>query len=390
MIEVSRLLRAELLLAAENFPALVLTGPRRSGKTFLLRRTFPDAHWSLLEDPDVLAQARADPRGFLDALRRPAILDEIQEAPELLRYVRARIDHAPEEMGQWLITGSQEFSLMRGVTESMAGRAATLRLMPLSCAELPRVSPFLGGFPEVHRSPRAAARWFSSYIESYIERDVRSVVNVADVGLFRRFLAVLATRTGTVLNRTEIAAPLGVSVKTVSAWLDALETTGMLIVLQPWFHNAGKRLLKSPRLYFGDAGLACHLLAIDSPEALERSPFLGAVFEGFVASELLKHRLNAGKRPALYWFRDQQGLEVDFVLDAGAGYAILVEAKATHTPMPGDARPIQRLRTALGGAAQDYIAHRVSPSAPMEAALLPGVSALSVEGLLARLRERGW
>ena len=390
MTRIPRLLRAELLQAAASFPCVVLTGPRRSGKTFLLREAFPEAQWSLLEDPDVLSKARADPRGFLDSLRLPAILDEIQEAPELLRYVRTRIDHAPEEMGRWLITGSQEFSLMRGVTESMAGRAAILRLMPFGCEEFQGVSPFLGGFPEVHRSPAAFGRWFSSYVESYVERDVRAVVNVSDIGLFRRFLAVLATRTGTVLNRTEIAAPLGISVKTVSTWLDALETTGMLLVLQPWYQNAGKRLLKSPRLYFADSGLACSLLGIESPAALERSPFLGAVFEGFVAAELAKHRVHHGRRPAVYWFRDQQGLEVDFVLDAGGGEPILVEAKATHTPMPGDARGIQRLRQALGGAPDDYVVHRVSPTADAASALVPGVAALSVDALLRRLGDRGW
>lgn len=390
MREVSRLLASELQVARRHFPALVLTGPRRAGKTFLLRAAFPDAEWCLLEDPDVLARVRADPRGFLAGLTLPVILDEIQAAPELFPYVRTRIDHAPEARGQWLFTGSQEYSLMRGVTESMAGRAAILRLLPFGCEESREVTLFRGGFPEVVQAPDAARRWFSSYVESYIQRDVRQVVNVSDVALFRRFLSVLATRTGTVLNRTELAAPLGVSVRTLSTWLDALETTGTIVVVPPWFENAGKRLLKSPKVYFTDSGLACHLLGLESEGALEASPFLGAVFEGFIASELLKHRLHRGRTGGLHWFRDQQGLEVDFVLDAGGGRCILVEAKATRTPMPGDARSIQRLRTALGDTAEDYLVHRVLAGSPATNALTPAVSAVSVDELHTRLHARGW
>ena len=383
-----RLLTAQLHHAAASFGAVVLTGPRRAGKTSLLRAAFPGAAWVLLEDPAVLAAVRADPRGFLDRMRLPVILDEVQNAPELLNHVRSRIDHDPAAKGRWLLTGSQEFGLMRGVTESMAGRAAILQLLPFSVAESPGVTLFRGGFPEVVNDPGASHLWFRSYVQSYIERDVRVVANITNISLFRRFLSVLASRTGALLNKTDIAAPLGVSVPTVTAWLDILETTGVILVVPPWFSNLGKRLLKSPRVYFADSGLACHLLGLESAEALERSPMLGPVFEGFVAAELAKHRINAARGRALHWFRDQQGLEVDFLLEGPGATPVLIEAKATHTPTPDDARGILRLRQALPERGEDYVVHRVSPSAPAPISVAPGVLALGIDELLSRLAAR--
>ena len=291
---VPRALRPVLAEAVRSFPAVVLTGPRRSGKTTLLRHVFPRAPYVLLEDPDVQARARSDPRALLDELRLPVLFDEIQNAPELFAYIRTLIDQQPRKMGRWLFTGSQENPLMQGVTESMAGRAAILQLLPFSLKETAKADPLLGGFPEVVLRPRGRELWFASYLQTYIERDVRLITIVRDLPAFRRFLSLVASRHGQMLNKSDLAAPLGVSVPTIAEWLRILEMTGQIILVPPYFENFGKRLVKSPKVYWGDTGLACHLLGIQTQAELDRSPFLGSIFEGFVAAEILKARSTAG------------------------------------------------------------------------------------------------
>lgn len=378
---IQRELAPLLLKAARGFPALVLTGPRRSGKTFLLRHTFPSASYELLEDPDVIARARADPRGFLSELRLPAILDEIQHVPELLPYIRTLVDREPRKMGRFVLTGSQDFSLMKGVSESMAGRAAVFQLLPFSVRERPRWDLVKGGFPEVVLHPSRATDWFRSYLQTYLERDVRSLLSVRDLATFRRFLALLATRNGQVLNKTDLAAPLGISVPTVTSWLDVLETTGHVMLVPPYFENLGKRLIKSPKVYWVDSGLLCSLLGIDSHAALGRSTFAGAIFESFVASELAKQAINTGRRRELYHFRDQQGLEVDFVLPRADGGLRLVEAKWSRTVTPEMARPMRRLAASLAPrTVEGLIVTRAAVGGPSTVA--PGVRAVTVEELL--------
>jgi predicted AAA+ superfamily ATPase len=301
----------------------------------------------LLEDPDIVARLRADPQGFLDSVETPVILDEIQNVPELFAYVRTRIDRKPNRKGQWLLTGSQEAPLMQNVGESMAGRAAILQLLPLSAVESAKVRPFRGGYPEVLARPQDARLWFSSYLQTYLERDVRQVLDVRDLATFRRFVSVLASRHGQILNKTDIAAPLGVSVPTVTQWLSVLETTLQIVLLPPFYENLGKRLIKSPKLYFVDSGLACHLLGIETEAELRRSPFLGPIFEGFVASELLKSQVHRGRRRELFYFRDQQGLEVDFIAPGKEGTLHLIEAKAGKTVMPRMADSMRSLASAF-------------------------------------------
>ena len=252
----ARSLSAQILGASRQFPAIVLTGPRRSGKTSLLREIFPQATYVLLEDPDIQSRARSDPRGLLDEIRLPVLFDEIQNVPQLFDYVRTRIDQHPRRTGQFLFTGSQEAPLMQGVSESMAGRAAVLQLLPLSLAESARVGILTGGFPEVLARPAARGLWYSSYLQTYLERDVRAITSVRDLATFRRFLAILVSRHGQTLNRTDMAAPLGVSVPTIDSWLHILEITGQIILAPPYFANFGKRLIKSPKVYIGDSGLA--------------------------------------------------------------------------------------------------------------------------------------
>ena len=384
---VPRRIESVLRRAARDFPAVILTGPRRSGKTTVLRKVFPRAGYALLEDPDVLSRVKADPRGFLEGLKLPVILDEIQNAPELLGFIRSLVDASPRNAGKWLLTGSQEAPLMRGVTESLAGRAAVLQLWPLSVEESPQVSLLRGGFPEVLARPRSARTWFSSYVQTYLERDVRAVAAIRDLGSFRRFLGLVATRHGQTVNRTDLAAPLGVSVPTISSWLDILELTGQVLLLPPYFQNFGKRLVKSPKLYLADAGLACFLLGIETEKQLDASPFLGPVFEGYVASEIVKSQLNAGKRRELYHFRDQKGLEVDFVVPTGEGSVALVEAKATRTVRPELARSLETLRAAAGPEhSASYVVHRGAKAGLESRALRPGVKALPLPELLEALR----
>jgi len=385
---VSRKLTEAAKEAARHFPALVLTGPRRSGKTTLLRKLFPASQYVLLEDPDVQVRVRSDPRAFLEGLRPPVLFDEIQNTPELLDYVRTLIDSHPRRMGQWLFTGSQEAPLMRGVSESMAGRAAVLQLLPFSLGETAKVTLLHGGFPEVLARPKGRDLWFASYLQTYLERDVRSITNVRDLATFRRFLALLASRHGQILNKTDLAAPLGVSVPTIGEWLSILEVTGQIILVPPYFENFGKRLIKSPKMYVGDSGLACYLQGVTSSPELERSPFLGALFEGFIASEILKSQTERGRRKELYYFRDQQGLEVDFLIPRPNAKLWLVEAKAGKTVRPEMAAPMSSLqRAARNRADRLIVVHRKSQSQISTPAIAKGVEALDVEEFVDELNR---
>jgi predicted AAA+ superfamily ATPase len=378
---VRRELEIQILRAARAFPAVVLTGPRRAGKTSLLRHLFKKAAYFLLEDPDVVSRLRQDPQGFLDSVKGPAILDEVQNVPEVFAHVRTRIDRQPRRVGQWFLTGSQESPLMQRVSESMAGRAAILQLLPFSSRETSKVTVLHGGYPEALARPRAARLWFSSYVQTYLERDVRSVTAVKDLATFRRFLALVASRHGQILNKTDLAGPLGVSVPTIGQWLSVLETTMQILVVPPYFENFGKRLIKSPKIYVADSGLACHLLNIDSAADLARSPFLGALFEGFVASEIVKAQAGTGRRREIYYFRDAQGLEVDFLIPGKRQSLSLIECKAGRTVTPSAAVPMQRLVEAMSGRASNrtvnrIVVHEAPEAGAITPALAPGAQAL--------------
>lgn len=306
-----------------------------------MRAAFPDKPYLSLEDPDIARLAREDPRGLLDNYKNGLILDEAQYVPEIFAYLKTAVDLNPAP-GRFIVTGSQQFSLFAGVTESLAGRAAFLRLLPFTVSELQtagrlKLDPFesiLNGFyPPLFDRDVSAYDWYTNYIASYIERDVRSILNVKDLGQFQTFVKMCASRVGQLLNTNAIALDCGLSHNTVKAWLSVLETSGIIYLLQPYHRNFGKRLVKSPKLYFVDSGLAIRLLGIRDAQQLFFHPNRGNLFESFVVSELLKSRLNLGIDPGIFFWRDNMGTEVDIVFEQGQQvHALEIKSGKSFTP----------------------------------------------------------
>ncbi len=321
---IPRTLAETLLRLARNFPVVAVTGPRQSGKTTLARAVFADKPYVSLEDPIERAFAMEDPRGFLARFEKGAVFDEAQRWPDLFSYLQGMVDteRAP---GRFVLTGSQQFGLLAGVTQSLAGRVGLTRLLPLTFDEMPASSQqltidsmlLLGGYPLLHSQPIMASDWFASYVATYIERDVRQVLNVQDMGAFQRFLRLCAGRSGQLLNLSTLAGEAGISHSTARAWLSVLESSDLVFLLPPYHRNFGKRLVKTPKLYFLDSGLACWLLGVRSPEVLALHPSRGALFETWVVAEFVKGRFNLGVPADLYFWRDNNGLEADLVFEMG-------------------------------------------------------------------------
>lgn len=342
---------------ALGFPVLVITGPRQSGKTTLARQGFPQLPYVNLEDPDTRALASSDPRRFFGRLAGGAVLDEVQRAPQLLSYLLGVADASPQ-MGRWVLTGSQQFGLMDGVTQSLAGRAGLLTLLPLSNAELQGRPGTLeqrlwqGSYPTLHAEGRQLRpeHWYASYMATYVERDVRLLLNVANLQLFQRFVAMCAARSGQLLNLNAMASDCGISQPTARQWLTVLQASHLLTLLPPHHRNFGKRLVKTPKLYFLDTGLLCWLLRIGSAEELLIHPTRGAVFETWVVAEALKHRYNLGLPADLYFWRDNHGLEVDLLFES-AGRLHSVECKSGTTYVADWMDAARRWRAAAGAQA---------------------------------------
>ena len=320
-----RKLTATLQRLAKTFPVIAITGPRQSGKTTLAKAVFADKPYITLEDPAERAFAFEDAKGFLHRFRDGAIFDEAQRWPDLFSYLQGMVDEEPIP-GKFILTGSQQFGLLAGVSQSLAGRVGMTALLPLSISELPAASQsslsldtliIKGSYPALHVRDISPADWFASYIATYIERDIRQVLRVHDLSVFQRFVRLCAGRNGQLLNLNALAGETGVSQKTARSWLSVLESSYIVHLLPPYYRNFGKRLVKTPKLYFLDQGLACWLLGIRSHEHLALHPMRGAIFESFIISEFLKSRYNRGLPPDLYFWRDNNGLEADIVFERG-------------------------------------------------------------------------
>lgn len=326
---IERTMGSTLRRHLEWFPVVHLSGPRQSGKTTLAQMVFPDAPYANLESPSTLALCREDPNGFLDGMLnkgRPAVVDEAQRYPELFSWIQVLSDRR-QENGLFVLTGSQNFLLNDRVSQSLAGRTSVLTLLPLSIPELP--SPLessleerllTGGYPRLYDERRPSpppAELYESYVATYLERDVRQLSAVQDLATFHRFLQLCAARVGGLLNKANLSVEAGISQATVERWLSVLEASHVIFRLQPYFQNLSKRLVKTPKLYFCDAGLVCHLVGIRRPQELELHPLRGALFENLVFSEFLKRSFNSGTRPSILFFRDKTGHEVDFLIADG-------------------------------------------------------------------------
>jgi predicted AAA+ superfamily ATPase len=379
---IKRSLEAVLKRATVEFPAVVLTGPRQSGKTTLLKHLFGDRRYVSVEPPDVRAAAMEDPRGFLEMYSPPVIFDEVQHAPVLLPYIKERIDGHRDRTGQYVLTGSQNLVLAEAITESLAGRAAMLRLLPLSCREangnplaplpwetderVPRRRAdkvswediVRGWYPEPVANPgRDVNLWHSSYVQTYLERDVRSIRQVGDLSQFQIFLRALAARAAQLLNLTELARDLGVAVNTIKAWLSVLEATYQVIVLRPYFANVGKRLVKTPKVYFTDVGTLCYLTGLKDPAHAASGPMGGPIMENVVLSEIVKTLTHRGIDPQVYFWRTSAGSEVDIVVEA-AGKLVPIEVRLSATPRPAMASSIKAFQRDFSGkATSGYVVH---------------------------------
>lgn len=381
---IPRTLESVITRAAQEFPVVVLTGPRQSGKTTLLRHCFAaDYQYVSLEPPDVRAAATEDPRGFLALYPPPVIFDEIQYTPDLLPYLKEHVDADRQRAGQYLLTGSQNLLLSQNITESLAGRAAMLRLLPLTYREQtgtpdaafpweegdarersaiaygPLWDSFpRGGYLELVAEPqRDLSLWHGSYVQTYLERDVRSLRQVGDLSQFQIFLRALAARSAQLLNLSDLSKELGIAANTVKAWLSVLEATYQVYVLRPYFANIGKRLVKSPKVYFADVGTLCYLVGLQEPTHAMGGPMAGPILETAVINEVFRALSHRGQEPQLYFWRTSSGVEIDLIVDTGAAL-VPIEVKHGATPNRKMARGIETFRGDLGNrTAKGYVVH---------------------------------
>lgn len=343
---------------AAGFPIVGITGPRQSGKTTLARAVFDDRPYASLEDPDTRAFATDDPRGFLKGFPDGAVLDEVQRCPSLFSYLQTRVDQTGR-CGEFVLTGSQQFGMVSAITQSLAGRAGLLALLPFALSELRQADRvptsvdealWRGAYPPVHDRPVEPSIWYSNYVQTYLERDVRQLIQVRDLTQFQRFLRLCAGRTGQLLNQSALADETGVSHNTIREWLSVLEASYIIHRLPPQHRNFNKRLVKTPKLYFIDTGLAAWLLGIETASQLTSHPLRGELFETWVVGEYLKHRFNGGHPSNLTFWRDRQGHEVDLLVETGDRLQP-IEIKAGATVHRDSFKGLRRWLELAGGSA---------------------------------------
>lgn len=343
---------------AAGFPIVGITGPRQSGKTTLARAVFGDRPYASLEDPDTRAFATDDPRGFLKGFPDGAVLDEVQRCPSLFSYLQTRVDQTGR-CGEFVLTGSQQFGMVSAITQSLAGRAGLVALLPFALSELRQADRvptsvdealWRGAYPPVHDRPVEPSIWYSNYVQTYLERDVRQLIQVRDLTQFQRFLRLCAGRTGQLLNQSALADETGVSHNTIREWLSVLEASYIIHRLPPQHRNFNKRLVKTPKLYFIDTGLAAWLLGIETASQLASHPLRGELFETWVVGEYLKHRFNGGHPSNLTFWRDRQGHEVDLLVETGDRLQP-IEIKAGATVHRDSFKGLRRWLELAGGSA---------------------------------------
>lgn len=352
---IRRNVEVRLKRSAKTRPVVVLTGARQTGKTSTFLHLFPDYEFVSLDLPTEAEQAEKEPERFLERHPAPVIIDEVQYAPGLFRHLKAVVDRQRSRTGQFLLTGSQKFTLMKNVSESLAGRADIVELETLSLAEIRAAMPAFdltasivrGGFPELYANPDIdAIAFYNSYLATYLERDVRALANVGSLRDFERFLRACALRSANLLNKADLARDVGIAPSTANQWLSILEASGQVVLLEPWFSNRTKSIVKSPKLYIADTGLLCTLLNIRTKEVLLQSPSAGAVWETFVFTQLRDRERRTGHTGSLFFWRDRTR-EVDFLVDAG-GRMELFEAKWTEIPDTGDTVNLDFVRKLVG------------------------------------------
>ncbi len=353
---IARDLYEELVTCAREYPAVTILGPRQSGKTTLAQMAFPMKPYCSLEDPDMRLLAKNDPRGLLGNYPDGVVFDEIQRVPELLSYLQGMIDEN-QKPGRFILTGSHQPMVQQAITQSLAGRTAVLELLPFSLNEIsrykrPKASTYqliLDGFyPRLHENRLRPGRFYGSYLATYIERDVRAMVNLKDLTPFNEFLRLVAGRTGQLVNYTSLANDVGVSSTTIKNWISVLKASYLLFELPPWFRNIRKRVVKSAKLYFTDVGLAAWLLGLETAEQVQRDPLRGALYENLMVLEAAKRILNRGQKPQLYFYRDTHGSEVDLLAVQGRAFTA-VEIKSAKTFQEDFIKGIERFRESLGG-----------------------------------------
>jgi predicted AAA+ superfamily ATPase len=333
---VNRLIFKEAKHSLTQFRALCITGPRQSGKTTLSKLLFKGKPYINFENPSIQKDAEENPEAFLKRFVKGAVFDEVQRVPHIFRYLQEILDNN-NKRGQYILTGSNNFLLQEQVSQSLAGRAGYLSLLPFSYAELVNAKLnkddinkhiLSGGYPEIWNEDLVADKWLSSYLQTYVQRDVRLLKNISNLATFNRFIYLCANYAGQILNRDDLARQTGVDSKTILSWLGLLENSYIIYTLQPWYNNMNKRIVKSPKLFFYDTGLLCHLLGIKTLTALKANSLYGSIFENWVITEIKKNNFNNGINSGLYYFRDSIGNEVDLVLEKG-GIPIGIEIKSS-------------------------------------------------------------